>query len=103
MPIKCEKTRKFALEKYIFSSYVTSEGSENYQKIFFEEFLSFPKLKKIMRIGLLQKHLEGGVEIHTPPCPETVGKTARTKTGEGNKRKNAGYELKMLHIFKKNL
>ena len=38
-------------------------------KMFFEEFLSFPKLKKkIMRIGLLGKKLEGGVKL-TPSLP----------------------------------
>ena len=43
---KLEKTRNFMLEKYVISSYVTSQGSEKYQKIFFEEFFSFPKFKK---------------------------------------------------------
>ena len=43
---------------------------EKISKIFFEEFFFIPEIKKkIMRIGLLEKKVRGGVKLPPPlPC-----------------------------------
>ena len=56
----------------LMTSSMTSQAQENYQKIFFEEFLCLINMcENFMTLGQQTKKLEGGGQNPPPPCPET--------------------------------